>query len=94
MPFNMCMDRKLAKLKNAVFRFSLLLYVPVSSYGHVGMVSLPKPTHFFLGKLDQAVSQYFMHINALVTDNYIKKYFFIIQLLHAHLQYVCNIPAK
>ena len=24
----------------------------------------------------------------------IKKYFFIIKLLHAHLQYVCYIPAK
>ena len=25
---------------------------------------------------------------------FVKKYFFIIKLLHAHLQYVCNIPAK
>ena len=25
---------------------------------------------------------------------FVKKYFFSIKLLHAHLQYVCNIPAK
>ena len=26
-------------------------------------------THFFLGKLEQAVNQYFVHILSLVTDN-------------------------
>ena len=31
--------------------FSLMLNIPVNSYGHVGMVSSPHHT-FFLGKLD------------------------------------------
>ena len=37
----------------------------VNSYGHGGTVSLP---HFFLGKLEQAINQYFVHILSLVTD--------------------------
>ena len=40
----------------------------VNSYGHCGMVSSPNHT-FFLGKLEQAVNQYFVHILSLVTDN-------------------------
>ena len=48
--------------------FVLFLYVPVNSYGHAGMVSSPYHT-FFLGKLEQAVNQYFVHILSLVTDN-------------------------
>ena len=40
----------------------------VNSYGHGGTVSSPNHT-FFLGKLEQAVNQYFMHILLLVTDN-------------------------
>ena len=41
-----------------------------NSYGHVGTVSSPNHT-FFLGKLEQAVNQYFVHIIllSLVTDN-------------------------
>ena len=39
-----------------------------NSRGHGGMVSSPIHT-FFLGKLEQAVNQYFMHILSLVTDN-------------------------
>ena len=46
----------------------LLLYVSVNSYGHGGMVSSSNHT-FFLGKLEQAVNQYFVHILSLVTDN-------------------------
>ena len=38
-----------------------MLYVPVNSYDHVGTVSSPSHT-FFLGKLDEAVNQYFVHI--------------------------------
>ena len=34
-----------------VFWFGLMLYIPVNSYGQVGMVSSPNHT-FFLGKLD------------------------------------------
>ena len=45
-----------------------MLYVPVNSYGHVGTVRSSKHT-FFLGKLNQAVKQYFVHILKLVTDN-------------------------
>ena len=40
----------------------------VNSYGQGGMVSSPNHT-FFLGKLEQAVNQYFLHILSLVTDN-------------------------
>ena len=43
-------------------------FVPVNSYSHVGMVSSPNHT-FFLGKLEQAVNQYFVHIVSLVSDN-------------------------
>ena len=47
----------------------LLLYVPVNSYGHVGTV-VCSPNHtFVLGKFDQAVNQYFVHILLLLTDN-------------------------
>ena len=45
----------------------LMLYVPVNSYGHVGMVSSPNHT-FFLGKLQLAVIQYFVHTLWLVTQ--------------------------
>ena len=40
----------------------------VNSYGHGGTVSSPNHT-FCLGKLEQAVNQYFVHILSLVTDN-------------------------
>ena len=48
--------------------FGLMLYVPVNSYGHVRTVSSFNHT-FFLGKLEQAINQYFVHILSLVTDN-------------------------
>ena len=48
--------------------FGLMLYVPVNSYGHVGMGNSTNHT-FFLGKLDLAVNQYFVHILSLVTNN-------------------------
>ena len=35
------------------FWFGLILYAPVNSYGHVGMVSSTSPNRtYFLGKLD------------------------------------------
>ena len=37
------------------------VYVPVNRYGNVGKVSSPNHT-YFLGKLDEAVNQYFVHI--------------------------------
>ena len=40
----------------------------VNSYCHGGMVSSPYHT-IFLGKLEQAVNQYFVPILSLVTDN-------------------------
>ena len=40
----------------------------VNNYGHGGTVSSPNHT-VFLGRLEQAVNQYFMHILSLVTDN-------------------------
>ena len=48
--------------------FVLLLYVPSQQLWSLrdGQFTLP---HFFLGKLEQAVNQYFVHILSLVTDN-------------------------
>ena len=40
----------------------------VNSCGHGGKDSSPNHT-FFLGKLEQAVNQYFVHILSLVIDN-------------------------
>ena len=51
-----------------LFLFVLLLYVPVKSYGHVGTVSSLNLS-IVLGKHEQAVNQYFLHILLLVTDN-------------------------
>ena len=48
--------------------FDLLLYIPVNSYGPVVIFSLPNHT-FFLGKLEQAVNQYFVYVISLVNDN-------------------------
>ena len=44
------------------------LHSKVNSYGHGGTVSSLNHT-FFMGKLEQAVNQYFVHILLLVTDN-------------------------
>ena len=48
--------------------FVLLLYVPSQQLWswRDGQFTLPR---FFLGKLEQAVNQYFVHILSLVTDN-------------------------
>ena len=48
--------------------FVLLLYVPSQQLWswRDGQFTYP---HFFLGKLEQAVNQYFVHILSLVTDN-------------------------
>ena len=46
----------------------MLFYIPENSYGHVGTVSSLNHT-FFLGKLEQAVNQYIVHILSRVTDN-------------------------
>ena len=51
-----------------MYCFALLLYVPLNSYGCVGSVSSQNHI-FFLGKLEQAVHQYFVHIRSLVTDS-------------------------
>ena len=48
--------------------FVLILCLSVNSIGHVEMVSSPNHT-FFLGKLDQAINKYSVHILSLVTDN-------------------------
>ena len=45
----------------------LLLYMTINSYGHVGMVNSTNHT-YFLGKLEQAVNQYFVHKLSLVTE--------------------------
>ena len=59
--------------------FSLMLYVRVNSYNHVGVVSSPNHT-FFLGKLDQAVNQYFVHLPSWISgreENGCRNYFTI-----------------
>ena len=43
--------------------FALLLYVPVYSYGHYGMVN--SSNHSFSWVNDQAVNQYFVHIQKI-----------------------------
>ena len=48
--------------------FVLILCLSVNSIGHVEMVSSTNHT-FFLGKLDQAINKYSVHILSLVTDN-------------------------
>ena len=48
--------------------FILLLYVPSQQLWSWRDVQFTYP-HFFLGKLEQAVNQYFVHILSLVTDN-------------------------
>ena len=45
--------------------FVLLLYIPVKSYGHVGMVVL-LTTLYILGMLEHAANQYFVHILSLL----------------------------
>ena len=51
-----------------VYLFVCCFTSKVNSYGHGGMVSSPNHA-FFLGKLEQAVNQYFVHILSRVTDN-------------------------
>ena len=48
--------------------FGLMLYVLVTSYGHIRTVSSSNHTTF-LDKLDQALNQYLVHILLLVTDH-------------------------
>ena len=48
--------------------FGLRFYVLVNSYGHVKTFISPNNTSF-LGKLEQAVNQFFMHILSLAADN-------------------------
>ena len=67
--FAMTIPQESVLLKQFMFFwFGLVLYVPVNSYGNVGTVSSPNHT-LFLGKLDLAVNQYFLHILLLVADN-------------------------
>ena len=71
--YNILLCQNLNRFAYAVFGFGLvwldlILHVPVNSHGHVGMVSSPNHT-FFLGKLDQGVNQYLVHILSFVTDN-------------------------
>ena len=56
------------KQMNFVCLFVLLLYVQSQQLWswRDGQFTYP---HFFMGKLEQAVNQYFMHILSLVTDN-------------------------
>ena len=50
------------------FKVKGIVKVKVYNRGHDGMVISPNHT-LILGKLEQAVNQYFVHILSLVTDN-------------------------
>ena len=57
------------KGKQSCFVCLFCCFTPqVNRYGHGGTVSSPNHT-FFLGKLEQTVNQFFLHILSLVTDN-------------------------
>ena len=51
--------------------FVFIAYVPVNNNGHYWTVSSPNHTFSWasLGKLEQGVNQYFVHILSLVTEN-------------------------
>ena len=57
--------------------FVLLLYLPVNSYGHFGTVSSAIKPHFFMGKLEKAVNQYFVHILSLVLTTTLLEWFIL-----------------
>ena len=61
-------ERNVLFVQSFLFCFVCCFMSQVNSYGHGGTVSSPNHT-FFLGKLEQAVNQYFEHIHSLVTDN-------------------------
>ena len=56
-------DNSMQQIRKQKLWFVLIPYVSVNfnSFGHVEMVSSLKP-YFFLGRLDQGVNQYFVHI--------------------------------
>ena len=56
------------KLKHKIHLFVCFVTSQVNSFGNGGTVSSPNH-NFFLGKLEQAVNQYFLHILSLVADN-------------------------
>ena len=56
----------------ACLQFVLFVYFVALRFESTAMTMAGRSVHlkaFFLGKLDQAVSQYFVHILSLVTDN-------------------------
>ena len=58
----------LLRKREVVCLFVLLLYVPSQQLWSWRDGQFTKP-HFFLGKLEQALNQYSVHILSLVTDN-------------------------
>ena len=50
------------------FCFGLVLYAPVNSYGHVGMVSSPNHTFYSWASLTKRLTST-LYILSLVTDN-------------------------
>ena len=64
----LCYKGTILQMKSIFVWFCLMLYVPVYSYGHVGMVSSLNYRTFFVDKLNYVVNQYFLHILLLVTD--------------------------
>ena len=59
-----CVKRPLSK---SFCLFVMLLYVPSQQLWSWRDSQFTEP-HFFLGRLEQAVNQYFVHILSLVTD--------------------------
>ena len=58
----------ITRLQGTFVLFVLLFNAPVNSYGHAGTVSTHNHT-FSCSKLEQADTQFFVHIHSLVTDN-------------------------
>ena len=56
------------KLTQSLYGFFNVCFVALRSKSTWGDGQFTEP-HSFLGKLEQAVNQYFMHILLLVTDN-------------------------
>ena len=58
--------------------------------------SVPMINHIFLSKNKKLAASKAYSIPPAISRSklckFVKKYFFSIKLLHAHLQYVCNIP--
>ena len=105
--FYVCSGQEMAKSKCCKFikKYFFIIKLPHAHYQYVCNISAKhlKNTLNALGGVDftiyalSAIIQYVQWSRILAKLNcciFIKIYFFIIKLPHAHYQYVCNISAK